>query len=282
MDMFRRLEASEIECRVAQVTANGCSLLLYKDARVDQSLLDEVVGPLNWKRSHQLIGDRLYCTVEIRDTITGEWIAKQDVGTESMTEKEKGQASDSFKRACVNWGIGRELYTAPFIWISKDNVSLDERGNNKWSTRDRFKVDSIDYNEAGQITSLAIRNLSKPFYGKVVYTFGTAATSAATQPVAAAQPVSPKQAKPANQLRQTDEAPVQKTDNASSDRRKAPFDDKTKIMIGNCRGYLYGEVKGTAKFGELLGWVVKNDSISYPDEVRNEQYRILREYALSA
>ena len=120
---FRTLTAGEIDCRIATVKESGISLLLYKDARVDQNILDEVVGPMNWSRSHQLIGDRLYCTVSIRDGETGEWVAKQDVGTESYTEKEKGQASDSFKRACFNWGIGRELYTAPFIWIGRADCS---------------------------------------------------------------------------------------------------------------------------------------------------------------
>lgn len=92
---FRKLTADEIDARVSTVSEKGCSLLLYKDARVDQRLLDEVVGPCNWKRSHQLIGDRLYCTVEIWDEDKQQWISKQDVGTESYTEKEKGQASDS-------------------------------------------------------------------------------------------------------------------------------------------------------------------------------------------
>lgn len=109
---FRRLRADEIDCRIASISDKGLSLLLYKDARVDQNILDETVKPLNWKRSHQSIDGRLYCTVSIRNDETGEWIDKQDVGVESYTEKEKGQASDSFKRACFNWGIGRELYTA--------------------------------------------------------------------------------------------------------------------------------------------------------------------------
>ena len=114
---IRLLEASEIECRVGSIGKNGFSLLLYKDARVDQKILDECFSPCGWKRTHQEIGGNLYCTVEVWDAEKQQWIAKQDVGTESYTEKEKGQASDSFKRACVNWGIGRELYSAPFIWI---------------------------------------------------------------------------------------------------------------------------------------------------------------------
>ena len=107
---IRLLRASEIECRVASINASGLSLLLYKDARGDQRILDETFGAFGWKRSHQCIDGNLYCTVEILDRESGEWVAKQDVGTTGYMEKEKSQASDSFKRACFNWGIGRELY----------------------------------------------------------------------------------------------------------------------------------------------------------------------------
>lgn len=105
MSIFRMLKADEIDVRIATIKPEGATLLLYKDARVDQNILDESFGVFGWKRSHELIGDRLYCTVSIKDPDTGEWISKQDVGTESYTEKEKGQASDSFKRACFNWGM---------------------------------------------------------------------------------------------------------------------------------------------------------------------------------
>ena len=158
--MFRRLKASEIEARVAIVSAKGCSLLLYKDARCDMRILDETVGCLNWKRSHQSIDGNLYCTVELWDAEKQQWISKQDVGTESYTEKEKGQASDSFKRACFNLGIGRELYTAPFIWVTSGKVNL-EQNSGKYTTKDRFSVDTIDYDKEGNITQLAIRNDTK-------------------------------------------------------------------------------------------------------------------------
>ena len=108
-DMIRLLKADEIECRAAMVSEKGLSLLLYKDARVDQKILDETFGIFGWKRSHQCIDGNLYCTVEIFDRDSGTWVAKQDVGTMSNSENEKGQASDSFKRACFNWGIGRGL-----------------------------------------------------------------------------------------------------------------------------------------------------------------------------
>lgn len=146
MDLnFRKLQASEIECRVAKVTDKGCSLLLYKDARVDQRLLDEHVGPMNWQRKHEVIGGNLYCSVGIYDDDKEQWIWKQDVGTESNAEKEKGQASDSFKRACFNWGIGRELYTAPFIWVS-DVKKVSKNGKYAVSPNEKFTVKSITYN----------------------------------------------------------------------------------------------------------------------------------------
>ncbi len=160
----RLLKAEEIECRVSTVGERGISLLLYKDARVDQKILDETFTPFGWRRSHQtLIGD-LYCTVEIWDKDKGQWIGKQDVGTESNSEKEKGRASDSFKRACFNWGIGRELYTAPFIWIPADRVKLQWQ-DNRWITRERFQVRSIGYNDRREIVSLEIVNGS----GKTVF-----------------------------------------------------------------------------------------------------------------
>ena len=169
---FRKLTASEIDARVATVTQKGCSLLLYKDARCDMRILDETVGCNNWQRSHQLIGDRLYCTVSIWDEVKEQWISKQDVGTESYTEKEKGQASDSFKRACFNLGIGRELYTAPFIWITSGKCSIEEK-NGKYTTYDRFTVSDIGYDNDGNIDRLVIRNAKS---NVIVYQMGEAVT----------------------------------------------------------------------------------------------------------
>lgn len=158
-NMFRDLKAEEIDVRIATVSEKGLSLLLYKDARVDQDILDETVGAYNWQRKHSR--DNANCTVEIWDKEKGQWISKEDTGTESFTEKEKGLASDSFKRACFNWGIGRELYTAPFIWINPDkcNIKLNEK-NNKLSCTDKFTVEKIKI-ENKVITGLAIWNQNK-------------------------------------------------------------------------------------------------------------------------
>lgn len=157
---FRALTEKEIDARVATVNEKGCSLLLYKDARCDMRILDEAVGSERWQRKHELINGNLFCNVGINFPAEDgdHWVWKQDVGTESYTEKEKGQASDSFKRACFNWGIGRELYTAPYIWIPAKDVALTQK-NNKWSTYDKFNVEQIIIKD-GEIVALSIRNES--------------------------------------------------------------------------------------------------------------------------
>jgi hypothetical protein len=166
MGMFRNLRAEEIDCRVAQITKDGSlMLLLYKDARVDQKLLDEKFGVFGWQRTHELIGGNLYCTVSVKNPDTGEWISKQDVGTKSATEEEKGQASDSFKRACFNLGIGRELYTAPTIWVRNGDYKANEKGG----TYDKFQVSDIGYDKEGNINKLSIKNVK---LNKVVFTYG--------------------------------------------------------------------------------------------------------------
>lgn len=142
---FRLLKADEIDARISTCNQYGVGLLLYKDARCDQNILDETVGPTNWQRHHSR--DNANCIVSIWDDAKQQWIEKEDTGTESFTEKEKGLASDSFKRACFNWGIGRELYTAPNMFVfAKDLGSLkqDEK-TNKWTCKDYFKVSDIQY-----------------------------------------------------------------------------------------------------------------------------------------
>lgn len=165
---FRKLNADEIDCRISTVSEKGLSLLLYKDARVDMRLLDEVVGAENWQRKHELINGNLFCSVGIK--CGAEWVWKQDVGVESYTEKEKGQASDSFKRACFNWGIGRELYSAPFIWIPADKCNLFNKSG-RMTCNDRFEVTSIGYDSGGNINHLTIKNVKTR---TVVYSMGAA------------------------------------------------------------------------------------------------------------
>ena len=162
---IRLLRADEIECRIGTINEKGLSLLLYKDARADMKILDETFGVFGWKRTHQSIDGNLYCTVEIWDNEKKSWISKQDVGTVSYTEKEKGQASDSFKRACVSVGIGRELYSAPFIWVSAQKCNIQRR-NDKLICYDKFSVSEISYSKDREIMSLSIVNCDT---GEVVY-----------------------------------------------------------------------------------------------------------------
>ena len=166
---FRKLNADEIDVRIGTSKKNdnreivGASYLLYKDARVDMTLLDEEVGAMNWQRKHEFKEGKLYCSVGIYDEDKEQWIWKEDVGTESMSEAEKGQASDSFKRACFNWGIGRELYTAPFIWINalpKEDLA-----------KVRMSVREIQYN-GNEISKLVIVDNN----GSVRYKFDTTNT----------------------------------------------------------------------------------------------------------
>jgi hypothetical protein len=177
---FRTLKADEIDCRVGNVTDKGVSLLLYKDARVDMRLLDEVVGTMNWKREHEIINGNLYCTVSIYNEATQQWVSKQDVGVESNTEKEKGQASDAFKRACFNWGIGRELYTSPFVWINLSQNEWRFGVGGKKQPAVKFYVKEIGYKD-NKVSKLIIVDDK----GVERYTFGVGRK--AQQPAAAPQ-----------------------------------------------------------------------------------------------
>ena len=160
MNMFRTLRADEIDCRISQIkesegTPTGLTLLLYKDARCDQNILDETVTPMKWKREHTR--DNKNCIVSIWSDEMKQWVSKEDTGTESNTEKEKGLASDSFKRACFNWGIGRELYSAPFIWIPANKCNISKNKYGKIACYDNFTVTDIDYLD-GNICFLTIKN----------------------------------------------------------------------------------------------------------------------------
>lgn len=196
---FRPLRKDEIECRVQQVRKNGAVILLYKDARCDMRLLDETVGAMNWQRSHDVVNGHLFCTVSIWDEDKKQWISKQDVGTESNTEKEKGESSDSFKRACFCFGIGRELYTAPFIFIPVEKMNIEEV-NGRMTTKDRFKVSAINV-EDGVIKLLQIVNTGEkgrdntivfeyPAYG------GQANKGTNNEPKREEPPTAPKQEEP--------------------------------------------------------------------------------------
>lgn len=169
---MRLLKANEIEVKVKQVKQNGLVALLYKTARTDMDVLDEEFGPENWQCAYEEIKGNMYCKIGVWIEKLSQWVWKQDCGIESREDGEgnekKGEASDAFKRAGFKWGIGRELYTAPFIWISSDYIEIKQFGQ-KYTCNEKFSVSKIEYNDNREIIALEIVNGK----GKTVYTFGT-------------------------------------------------------------------------------------------------------------
>jgi hypothetical protein len=156
------LPIESVDFRIQSINNGGyATILAYKDARVDMNRLDEVVGSLNWKREHFTIGDSMYCRVSIFNEKTNQWVSKEDVGVESFTEKEKGLSSDSFKRACFNWGIGRELYDYPIIKV-KLNANEYENKNGKTTATFELKLKEwtwgAKFDEQGNIINLAAKD----------------------------------------------------------------------------------------------------------------------------
>lgn len=175
---IRPLKADEIECKVAQITDKGVQLLLYKDARCDKRILDETFGMMRWADCYTEIKGNLYCSIMIYDDETGMWIQKQDCGVESaFGDKEKGEASDAFKRACFNVGIGRELYTKIFIWINAETIPSgrkDKNGKDIYKLKNPFQSWHVSYietdNEKEKITYIEI---SDDKTKEVVFKWGT-------------------------------------------------------------------------------------------------------------
>lgn len=141
--LSKPLRVEELEFREGRKSGEYTFIFAYKDARVDMQRLDAAVSPMGWQRRHELIDGNLHCHVGIRNTQTGEWVFKSDVGTPSQFEAAKGAASDAFKRACTNWGIGRELYDMKWLVTKADCSTMF-----KW-------VWSAEYDEQGLIKALA-------------------------------------------------------------------------------------------------------------------------------
>lgn len=196
--MFRDLRKNEVEARVAQNFKNGgVRLLLYKNARCDMNILDETVGAMNWERDHKEIKGRMYCGIGIYNKELDRWIWKWDCGSESNMQAEKGEASDSFKRAGFNWGIGRELYTAPDILFWANEVK---------DQYDKYDVTGLEIID-GVIASVEVLNLTtnvkKKFTQGVVEKPKTAKEAKAESDAkneVAGEPITPEQLKELNAL----------------------------------------------------------------------------------
>ncbi|MCD8190704.1 MAG: hypothetical protein LUD78_10940 [Clostridiales bacterium] len=241
---FRLLKPDEISCRVSQVherqgQPTGVTVLLYKDARCDMDILDETVGPMNWKRHHSR--ENANCTVSIFDEERCQWVSKEDTGTESNTEKEKGLASDSFKRACVNWGIGRELYTAPRIFIPADRCKIVPGRNGKLACYDRFTVDSISYGANRNINSLTIS-----VKGRVVFEWSIGYQQAPEQPPQPPQKVEPQQYVPCDRCRKPIMGTKGKDGKDITPEQLIQFSKKKfggAVYCAECQAIIYGQQK---------------------------------------
>lgn len=166
---FRTLNANEIECRVGNTIKDTQNkdkvkafyLLLYKNARVDQIILDETVGQFNWKCNYYQVKNTMVCSVSIWNDERKEWVSKDNGGDDDFnTEQVKAELSDSFKRACFNWGIGRELYYSPKIYIECKDKNTEKA---------RYSVKVIEYDDKKRIKRLAIVNNETK---QVVYSYG--------------------------------------------------------------------------------------------------------------
>lgn len=261
MFMFRAPKALEIEVRVSQINSYYTNVLLYKDARCDQNILDETVGPMNWQKSYSR--DNANCTVSIWDKEKKQWISKEDTGTESFTEKEKGLASDSFKRACVNWGIGRELYSSPKIsFKTSDLHNAKQQENGKWTCYDHFSVSDIEYTSSGLIKTVTIEvSDNRGVY--LTKTFGSIRAVKSENEVTAPKDPAPETA-PAS-------ASVSKKRSI-----KAPINDDEVILIGNSKGKTFGEVKNTPQFLSFLKMAAANSDIGAQTEEEQKQYAVFR------
>lgn len=241
---FRALRADEVDCRVASCKEGGVSLLLYKDARCDMNILDETVGPERWQRHHSR--ENANCTVSIYIPEMDQWIEKEDTGTESNTEAEKGLASDSFKRACFNWGIGRELYTAPFIWLTAAKCAIQRRGQSTWSCYDRFRVGSMTVAD-GKITALTILNDSRN--GEEVFRWSRKATESAQEP-----------------RRAMEAAPAHKPAPANANTPKAPEKGLDATQVSLLRACM-------EQIGQKEAPVLKHYNVQRLEDMTAEQYR---------
>lgn len=169
-DLQKPLPIESIDFRIQSINKGGyATILAYKDARVDINRLNEVCTPLGWKREHSR--DNHNCIVSIWDKENKHWVSKEDTGTESFTEAQKGLASDSFKRACFNWGIGIELYDYPVISIKLEKGVEWDLLNDK--PKQLYGLNLRNWTWFSQFTDNKLNYLAcKDEKGKLRFTYG--------------------------------------------------------------------------------------------------------------
>lgn len=260
MITFEKLTADMVMTK-KDVKPNGVMILLYKDARADMAILDRTVGNENWQKYH--IPGTAICGVKIKNTETGEWITKEDIGFCDSPDPEmqkKGEASDAFKRACTCWGIGRELYTAPFIWFGAADLKGFD-GENGTDT-DYFHVDDITY-AGDKIEAIKISVSCKGVGKYLTKTFRNVAPVTSEKPAAAAKAET-----------------AEKVEEKEPKKVSLPFPDDTTILIEELKGKRLGDVKNTKGFLRFLKWTTTRD-VEYSTDEENEQFKKFKELALS-
>lgn len=104
-------------------TSAKAQCVAYIDARDAMRLLDEVCGPENWQDEYYQVKDTMFCKIGIK--VGDQWVWKSDGGDVTDVEAKKGESSDSFKRACVKWGVGRFLYDMEIRWVDTNGPKTD-------------------------------------------------------------------------------------------------------------------------------------------------------------
>lgn len=285
---FKKLRAEDVEVRIGQTNEYGVRLLLYKNSRTDARILDETVGPMNWQKRYSR--DNANCTVSIWDDEKKMWIEKEDTGKASNTEKEKGLASDSFKRACTCWGIGRELYSVPETFIFKNQLRGYKLVNGQPKCTDSFIVSELVYDEKEEnIKSVTITVLEKgkPYYSQKFQNGSVTAIKAQggvnqEVPSAPSQQVQTVPTTPSQQNNRTSQPPSGQNNSVNPAGQKPfPLSDDEILLFGSCRGKKVGDVKNSDLFHSFLRWVATANT-SYNESDVNEQFKKLKEYATAS
>lgn len=266
---FPKLNAEDVEIRIAQVNKGGAEVLVYKDARCDQKALDKEIGPMNWQKTYREVNGQLVCDISIWDENKKTWVHKEDCGTESNVEKEKGQFSDAQKRAAFAWGVGRELYTAPKMFFFSQELSLHTQNEHgKWVCGNTFRCENITYDKDKISTiTVGIYEYSKKI-GTKTFSNAKATTTSSTQTGSPAKntAITPSQ----TQAKPQASAQTQQPSASTQNNVEVLIRDDEKILMGNFRGQLYGDVKSQPKFKEFLKWAKDSDPKYQNEEIAKQ------------
>lgn len=287
--MNRLLTPDEIDVRVATPCANGTTILFYKDARVDQNILDEVFGPLGWKNRYYSVDGKLHCVIGVWDESKSQWIEKDNRGIESAKESAKGEASDAFKRAGSNLGIGRELYTMKRVFIPSDLLRGFDLEGRSVRIRDTFCVVEINSENSGfkkRIKSIRVGiSLNGEMHHTVLFEsdeYGNAKLTEVKQLIedVPAEDIMPEEEKVETAPAAETEAPAADVKPVVAETKPVLTDDDVLLIGGpKLQGRKLKEVRDTAEFKALMERA-KTQNGTYNDAAKDAQFAALKAMAL--